>query len=239
MLGRTAVVAALILSVCMHSVAVAYVIYTGADTTTNDAWRTTDSAKPLDPDGDNAYGTDGYETTPWATSSLPAYASVTRLLPYTETNPTAADADDPAYLGPAPIPDISTGRVYTWATTPGIDYNVFQVDLLQDATFMLGVITDTWANNPEIHPANVQVRQTIGGSDSVSSGAMGDRDGDVDYYLFELGGSTGDRFIVFGTAATTAIGLGGLTFDTVPEPGSIVLFGLGAVGLALYWRKRK
>ena len=82
----------------------AIVVYVDEDVTTNDAWRTTDSAKPLDLDGDDTYGSDGYllaiET---GADVSPAYATVSLHGDVDGAEfPSGhqSDIDDPASTGP-------------------------------------------------------------------------------------------------------------------------------------------
>ncbi len=62
-----------------------------------------------------------------------------------------------------------------------------------------------------------------------------------DFFLANVvGASPGDTITVFGVGNSNAATLGGITFDhTVPEPSSIILCGLGAIGLLVVGRRRK
>lgn len=74
----------------------AIVTYVGGDVTTNADWRTTTVAKPLDQNGDNYYGTDGYHvyTGDGWMSSLPSYISSVDNIPGTGSGYTNAGLPD-------------------------------------------------------------------------------------------------------------------------------------------------
>ena len=216
--------------------------YVGNDLTTNDAWRTTDVVKPLDADGDNIYGTDGYYLYP-GISSVPSYVSMQDGpgMKYYPGNNSYIQLDQRNTSGSGPIANEMSGVFYT---QPGTNNptDFFTITLTTDADFRLGIITDN-ADYTAIAPLDFRLRQTSGGlADTGYNLASSDRDRDGDYYFFDISGAAGDAFILSGRndGSFASNGIYGVTFDSVPEPSAMLLFGSGIAGLAgIRIRRRK
>lgn len=201
-----------------------------------DGWRNTTTAKPLDGDGDNIFGTDGYDLSgSSAPLALPAYVfsstiggghNQTRGLVDDPTDPTGADIAG-GWSG-------GNGASGTFGTF------VFQGGTLATETLRLGVLYDSdW--NLAWGTQTFTLTQTVGGTDSVTTPTLALAGDGVDIAFFDITGiQDGDTFVLSYT--DVAIGwahIGGVTFDTVvvPEPSTTALLGLG--GLALILRRRK
>jgi len=180
-----------------------------------------------------------------------------------EINPEfQAPFDDPALTGPGDVPDIVAGDWWIEPPqSPESDY--FSIELTEDARFRLGVIADqtdlyeparsdpnwAWAANVLYEsPREVRVRafdQSGGPGDSGMINTLGPdeewRNGDVDYFFFDISGQQGDIFIVSGLndPRWPAIAMAGVTFDTIPEPSTLILLAMGAVALLAYTRRKR
>jgi hypothetical protein len=217
----------------------ATIVGAGSDLTTGAAWRNSGVAKPLDADGNNIYGSDGYVliTSPGGPLvSLPSYVLSVgnlglefyagQLAAYTLVdNPTAAGT-------------IRTG-VWYQNSGNGVEDNILLFTLSQNASFRLGVLVDT-SGQVDVSPSSLRLRQTVGGS--ANSGLIASNLGanlSGDWYFFDVSGLTGDQFILSGVnwyaggAAQFSNGVAGLTFDSVPEPATVGLIGLALAGLLL------
>jgi hypothetical protein len=230
----------------------------GVDEETNDAWRTSGVAKPLDGDGDNIYGTDGYYIAQYpegnaANVSQPSYGTIAVLggLNYEGVGAEAHQSafDDVLQTGVGPVPDLVAGDYWIVIGTDPGDQGVltdfFTFTLTQNANFRLGVITDQTPGNP---PGLIwEASQGVGvrGPGGLDTGVVdvrgpGDawRDADVDYVLFDITGVSGDVFTVYGehNIGWEANALGGVFFD-VPEPSAPLLAAFGVLGLTLRRRR--
>ena len=208
----------------------------GIDIETNDAWRTTDVVKPLG-DADNVYGTDGYFIAQGPNGdpinlSPPPYATVD-LVPGKGYEGVGAEAHQSSFddvsqaPGPGPIPDLVCGDYWANSGPTGTEDEFFTITLTQDVTFRLGVITDCTPDNPPglLFESAVGVR--VLGPDGVDSGIVDVagpneewRNADVDYVLFDIKGSAGDVYTVWGVndARWEANALGGVFFDPSGGP---------------------
>jgi hypothetical protein len=199
------------------------------DTNTGPAWRSAAIAKPLDGDGDNVYGTDGYAM--WGLDGVetvqnPAYATITRntSLSFFAGNGGYIRIDDPADpAGPGKL----TGVIYNQPGT-GNSSTFFTVTFTQAAHVRMGILIDN-ADFAEISPATLRVVQTAGGafdSGDREAGSTISRDRSVDYCFFDLVAQAGDSFEISGTSLVghPSNGIGGVVFDTVS----------GAVGSGLW-----
>jgi len=210
----------------------------GEDTTTGANWRTTTTVKaPLfDPNGDNAYGSDGYfigtgpigsnVTTPTVLQSNPAYiSSVTDSSPFFANGSNYVQFDDPSQpIGPS-VSDVVGGLYYNSGTK-------FSFDVSADAEFVLTILLggNPAQNSP---PTSITVMQTAGiGSGSATATPLPPLI-QGEYVFFNIDALAGDSFDV-NIVATDTQGLVGLGFEQlvpVPESSSAWLAGLALLGL--------
>ncbi|MBT5562251.1 MAG: hypothetical protein HOJ87_07875, partial [Rhodospirillaceae bacterium] len=207
--------------------------YAGSDLTTNDAWRSTSVFKALDADGDNVYGSDGYNLFNQS-SSLPTYIASLSNSAGGSYGPAGnyVAMDDPSQPTGETVSNVSTGTWYRNGSG-----NLLTVTVGSSTSFRMGLIQDNH-DFAAISPTQIRVLQTVGGSwDSGLIDTTADRDMDADYYFFDItDAQAGDTFVIYGTgdAAFGSNGFGGITFDTItpfaPEIsgdlGSIVVAGL-------------
>jgi hypothetical protein len=222
------------------SAAITYVgLQSNFEAHANDAtvgWRNATTAKPLDGDGDNIFGTDGYDLSgSSAPLSLPSY--VLSSVVTGNHNQTRGNVDDPADPTGA---DIAGG----WSGGSGASATfgtfVFQGSALATETLRLGVLYDSdW--NLAWGTQTFTLTQTVGGTDSVTTPTLTLAGDGVDVAFFDITGiQDGHTFVLSYTdVAINWAHIGGVTFDTVavPEPTTTALLGLG--GLALILRRRK
>lgn len=225
----------------------ATITHVGEDQDTGVNWRvdTTDKPDTFDPDGDDIYGSDGWA---WAKS------------PYTGSSPfSGGDATIVASL-PSYIASVGNNGGTFWAfnytdfgtandpTTPStFEGNAGQVQggetwtftLAEDVTFLVGIIANTH-NSASQNPTAIGIRQTNG--DMTDPGTVAYASGlsvtEVSYAFFQISGSAGDAFVVYGSNGGSATANAtGLSFEAVPEPTSHALLGLG--GLCLLGGRRR
>lgn len=260
---RTVVVLAMT-ALLAQSAAATTITFSGVDGTTGANWRTTSVAKSaaFDPNGDNAYGTDGSfvfygcdgskytgpdgtkHGSPVGVSDLPSYiasAAIDNTINYQVSSPANPPLDDASQPIGATVANYGmTNWAFNTATGAGVFQNFFTITLAQDATFMLDVITGT-DGAPNYN--GVHAVQITSGAVSVNTFGTGIPGGDgiADHTFFKLSGVQGDTFKVAcynatgGVPATT-----GIAFESVPEPSTTVLLLSGLFGLLAYaWRKQK
>ncbi|MBC8096404.1 MAG: hypothetical protein H7Y43_11375 [Akkermansiaceae bacterium] len=235
-----------LLAITASTANAAVVAFVGADTTTSGDWRTATTVKALDADGNNRYGTDGYLVigTPTVQPSYATAAPAAGALTF------AAGSDAGVTYtfidNPAGGPDFETGVIYKFGTIPDENQSLAVITVGSASSFRLGVMIDN-SDVSLISPGMLQILQTAG-SGAGNSGLIGSQvEGnlDTDWYFFDITGALpGDTFTVFGTNIGGSLplspedsnGIGGLTFDTIPEPTTASLGLIGA--LALLRRRR-
>lgn len=255
---RVSVVLAMI-AVLAESVAATTIEYLGTDTVTKEAWRSTGTSKAAsvtgvigaDPNGDNAYGSDGYYVA-WKNSdsfgpgadtlsSLPSsyISSVTALQAGTYYNAGGyAKLDDPSLAIASTVADLPAAGV--WQTDAAGTFDFFTVTLAKDTTFVLTTILGT--HDGVTSNANAI---KITSSDDVTgvTQLITAPDTSPEYAFFKLTGKAGQTFTITLTGNTGNINTTttGIAFESaVPEPSTTVMIISGVAGLLAYaWRKRK
>ena len=205
----------------------------GVDEETNDAWRTSDVAKPFG-DADGIYGTDGYFIAQYPNldpnnTSQPAYGTVATNGQYEGVGAEnhQSSFDDVVQAGPGPVADLVAGDY--WFEDGAPENAFFTLTLSEPSSFRLGVITDQTPNldgGPQtLWEASKGVRVTgSGGLDTGIIDVLGPaeawKDADVDYVLFDITGDAGDEFTVWGVHDDRWMGnaLGGVFFDPPSNP---------------------
>ncbi|MCU0792662.1 MAG: hypothetical protein MUE42_07390 [Opitutaceae bacterium] len=213
----------------------AQIAASGADTTTTrDAWRTASVAKPLDVDGDNVYGTDGYlmfqtgysgdkhvvkpNVFADASDALPRYVTV---LPAGATaslgSAKFAMIDDPTEPGS----DLLSGVALVSGVAPGAEVSIFKLVLKNQPA--QGVRVGVMVNNAvDRNPG--AVRLALDGDATVTAThhtAQSARN-QACYFFFDVTGLSGTSTLtLYVTEDTTdnnksgEVRIGGLTFDTL------------------------
>lgn len=207
-------------------------------------WRNAASpAKPLDLDGDNIYGSDGYTLFGRPYEALPSYVTAIQPL-QTALGPLALDyamidnPDDPSG------PDIKAGTLFLNGVIGEFAFASFVVNGNAPSLFRLGILVDNGDSpNP---PPFIRVAGALGDSGQFQGNTLPDRN--PDWYFVDIqGAQAGDEFTVyFGNTDTGNLLLGGLTFDNddvppdgVPEPSSAMLLGIGALMVQRLVRQRR
>ncbi len=244
--AATVAMASLVLTTASASAAT--IMYAGGqsnmETFSNDpavGWRNATTAKPLDIDGDNVLGTDGYV---FAGSSsveaLPTYvASSARSGGHNDNN--RGSVDNPLDASGADIGIGWSGNFNSWNF-------VFQGSALEAETLRLGVLYDS--NWSLAHGEQTfTLTQTVGGSDSATTPTLTLAGDGLDVAYFDLTGvQDGDTFALSRTNENIQWAqVGGVTFDTgggddgttVPEPASIAIWSLLGFCLAGYGYRRR
>ncbi|MBL9139897.1 MAG: formylglycine-generating enzyme family protein [Verrucomicrobiales bacterium] len=205
--------------------------FAGADLTTHGAWRTASLAKPMDADGDNRYGTEGYLVVTSRDGDLiknPAYATARRLASAVRRN---SDAARPVFAT-VDHPREGAVEVGLWASQGGLDgeeHDLVEIAVNGSANFRLGVMVDG-GNTLDAAPRDLRLRQVAGGtSDSGLIYSYREPDQTVDWYFFDVrGAQPGDVFRLSGTnrrdgtPSQDESGFSALMFDRV-EPETLAL----------------
>jgi hypothetical protein len=204
----------------------ATISYLGDDEATQDAWRSTDVTKPdlFDPNGDNAYGTDGYYTinggaAPGASgagtvvSALPSYITNLNDGPNTYSGSSYPDMDNPAVSIGVAVADVDAGVFF------GINDSNFSFELAVDSQFVLTIILG--GNSSQNRPTGMTVKQTVGGSATATATSFPTSndatDPFVDYVFFEVNGLAGDVFNIQPSGTPINVeAISGVAFEEIP-----------------------
>lgn len=255
--------AAITASLATVSTTHAAVVYTGSqlniDGTGDDGatigWHSTLQSKPLDIDGDNALGTDGWVRAGSGTGGvtnpnrlIPSYltAYVGDLsVPLTSTsgvNSQFANAgsgliDAPTTASPGINPTAeATANVWHSNSANAFDVYTFTIQnaaLLTGQSLRVGLLFDATLVGTQVFT----MTQTVGGTDTATSGSLAHNADGLDVAFFTLSGlADGDRFVV-NADSTSRSHLAGITFDSaIPEPSAALL---GSLGLLALLRRRR
>lgn len=251
-MNRTTLVAALTFAAITATASATIITSVGSHLAVGSRIRTTTLAKPLDLDGDNAYGTagweffgvgggdiqgDGFEQR--ALIGLPSFigdiASVPNGASYYAAYTGYALIDDPRQpIGPD-VSDVISGLAFYWPATPGVEYPFFQIVVAEDApSFRVGFLL-----NQEFAFTQFPGGLRLQSGDSQASMAIdiGLPRGQRDMYFFDVvGAHAGDVINVYATAASTrpSLAISGVTFD-IPSPGFAPL----ALAAGFFTRRRR
>ena len=209
----------------------ATIAHLGNEIDFGDGWRSNDEAKTnaaFDPDGDDAWGTDGYYTAN-LTPLLPTYISTVTLDPTTKLS-TGPAYDNPSLaIGPG-VADLTDVFYANDISVPADNPVSFTITLDSAADFVLTVIYDVSTVLPPYGTGEIEVSGP-GGAFAETTGLAANAT--VDYAFFRLAGDAADVFTVTmvssgGSGSVAA----GIAFETVPEPGTfaLALLGLGLIG---------
>jgi hypothetical protein len=199
-------------------------------------WRNADPVKTYDIDGDNILGTDGYQGR--AGNSDASYIT---SFATTGGGNSFGYVDNP--LDPTGIDTARAG--FKGSTSTDLDLFSFAITGTDLDGQILGVsiMYDAYGSGQQTYILEQRDGGT-GGSVITSDLALLNQGNDgYDWATFEVSGATaGDVFVLRATRTGLAGSAGRVTysqvaFDTVPEPSSTALLGLG--GLALILRRRK
>lgn len=199
-------------------------------------WKTASTAKTLDADGDNVYGTLAhlfYTIEFKGQNTLYSFdGSDGPVGPF----PGYSVVDHPAGDGTTPG-DI---QVRTTTSGPTFDTNhiMFTFSALagSPANVRIGIATDGIDGGGGYASASIGLRQVAGSSAEHTMTSTNDT---LDMVFFDVTGiATGDQFEVFGDTGTNGYATHQfVTWDVVPEPSSAAL--LGIAGLATALRRRR
>ncbi|MFN0130688.1 MAG: hypothetical protein ACKV19_28840, partial [Verrucomicrobiales bacterium] len=128
------------------------------DSSTGGDWRTSGTVKPLDVDGDNIYGTDGYRIASFGGQDdplnilQPGYATFALAdglnFEGPGNEPHQSSFDDVTQTGEGPVPDIIAGDFWRGGGGGPDVQDFFTITLMAPASFRLGVIGDQTTDNP-------------------------------------------------------------------------------------------
>lgn len=260
MVGTTIVVAILMAA----SVEASGITFHGSDLDgAAAAWRTTTTAKPLDVDGDNVYGTAGYAT--WldavlndaATSnpgsvrrsSLPTYVSsfseVNGSMACRYNNPPYVYAEIDDTTNPSEKTTSSTlyvvasgGGTYTDLLSFTVGSGIENVD-----SFVFGVMADN-LDFSECNSSHFMLTSSLGNSHEITLDSSSGFDKTPDFYFFTVEDAVaGETFTLSGKSGTwNNATVAAVTWDTassaVPEPSVMVLL-LGGLTLLIFRRVKQ
>jgi hypothetical protein len=199
----------------------ATVTYLGLDSTSGAAWRTTTVSKSttFDPNGDNAYGNDGYyfgtngdgETTSTIAKMVelePAYiSSLANSGNFYVKVSAYQHFDDPSQPIGTSVADIAGGLFYSGGTK-------FTFNVTSDANFVLAVLI---GDGNSVAPISITVTQTAGSGSGTATTAPAALAVGPSYAFFNIVASAGDSFKVDIVASGNA-GITGLGFEEVADP---------------------
>jgi hypothetical protein len=210
-------VTGLLFAVSLHAATVSHL---GNEIDFGEGWRSTDVAKSntaLDPNGDAAWGSDGYFVAlanPNVASNFPGYISnVTHSTTHPGISPqedvNSIPVDDPREtIGPS----VANLQPVFFANHSG-QFSLFTITLGADADFVLTVIYDN--QNPGLGTQyDVHAIEVTGPSNSDNVTGL-TANNTPDYAFFRIIGIAGDVFTVKTTSDSTGTVVAGLGFEAV------------------------
>jgi PEP-CTERM motif len=232
------------LSVSTNAVATT-ITYIDTDTSTGGNWRTTSVAKPLDLDGDNAYGTDGWKRPTYVGGPFqdPSYATISAIYGgYDDNGPGYfLMVDQPL----TPAPSVADIDALPRAINSGI-YDMLTITMTADKTFRVAILGDMRGgfSIPDYEPVTAsayRIYQTAGGgADSLEQAVGNTASFNGKWLLFEINADAGDEFKIQArsTTGSDTAALAIVAFDSVvPEPSAFALLGTGLLGLLVRRRR--
>lgn len=193
----------------------------GVQHDSGETWYSGLTAKPLDVDGNDALGTDGYSLVNLP-AVRPAYLSVSEpTTGFYPGNESYAVLEDPSFVG-------STFTTGTWDSTPGggARADLFRFTLNEAAVGRLirvGLLVDN-LDIASYNGAEWRLVQTVGGSaqsSPVTTTAAEFNNRNPDWVFFDMvGGQPGDTFVVRGLVGEFGHAtLAGVVFDSLTATG--------------------
>jgi uncharacterized protein (TIGR03437 family) len=188
------------------------VVYSGSDSATHGAWRTTSALKPKDGDGDNIFGTDGFLIIADGTfARQPWYGAVAPVASLASPGGVNfLQIDNPLSAG-----TVASGLLYENSPS-AVEQDFAQLVFTSFIKTRVGVLISN-ADVASASPANLRIRQVSGTADtgSITTPSNAQRTGD--WYFFDVQARAGDAFIISGTNALpdNRNGIGAITFDSI------------------------
>jgi len=211
-------------------------------------WRSTSVTKTIqlsgggtttDPDG--YYGTDGWTILNYF--SLPTYISAQSIGSSSYIPGGYELIDDPLLaVGPTVSPQTASSLLYQ-VPGAGVESSplfTFTVGTAAPASFLMGIAFGNLPSPSQDVFLGASFRVTVGASTTAQIPLIGN-DGLIDWLFFRVNGAgSGDLISIYGVGGAAGYtDLAAVTFDTIPEPGSPLLLGLGAAALACGYRRRR
>jgi hypothetical protein len=233
----------------------------GAGNDSVDRFRSTSVTKPLDPDGDAIYGTDGYIlyatdtignanagtvatvnplTAPGTLASIPSYLILTNNAQNQTARSYGYRAIDDPTLGPgAAVADVESGAALR-STPVGTEISVLDLTI-NGAPPVNGFRMGVMIGNTDLYAGTIRLTQTLGGAGSATVNHPLTTAESL-YFFDVTNAAAGDVFTLYLTKAAGSAGnanvlYGGLTFDTIPEPSLPALAAVALPGLLLRRRR--